>query len=53
MEMNDSATWKRGRRRLGILQPQFARWKAQANSDTAEEACVREFRGSWRTPMSS
>ncbi len=36
--------WKKGRGKLGFLQPLLGRWVAEADSEIGHVRCVREFR---------
>lgn len=44
IDVSGSQRWKRGRGKLGILEPLLGKWRAEVSSDMGEVVCVRELR---------
>ncbi len=42
--MKNQATWKKGRGKLGILQPLLGSWKAESDSPRGKFTCTRTFK---------
>jgi hypothetical protein len=40
--------WKKGRGKLGVLDPLLGRWQARAESELGDVVCMRRFRAVWQ-----